>query len=508
MVLGFLTGIKPGMEQELLPTSTEHSAISSSLADMEAFQQHVAQMTVELKRVQQQQRVDREAAKSEQAEVEARWLQRLRCARIESSMRSGFAALDLRAQGRSLKAWVEAVGAMRREETEKREEREARLKMRLRDSGREELLRERTSLSKQASDSALAAQQLRIALSARSQELERIMVRDTMTVEMWAADAMRMKAALEHAGRQRQQTSEAASAQADALKAELQAARTHSDERARAREAAVAASLGAELRGGEAALRVRAANQAIVVRLAVEQSTLHRYWKAWAVVASLLLREAGGALLQLELSKQQQRGVHTRLQAELSAEVAVARVENIEARTLLAKASVLEHLRPTHELVTDKEMLREQSKALEAAHASAAAAHAAAAAHRVGEDAMALEIRAAEGEAVVRARAPSSPPKVHQREVDFLRHQEEALSTALRRAGCEMRVLARSLQSLEVESAASLARPAQKLPPAGAPSTAQPRKQSPTPRPTAAAPKGTSGSPAAKAGARPPRPRK
>merc|ERR550514_2599697 len=133
-----------------------------------------------------------------------------------------------------------------------------------------------------------------------------------------------------------------------------------------------------------------------MVRLMVEHSTLHRFWKVWASVASLLLREAGGALLQLELSKQQQRGVHTRLQAELSSEVAIARVENLEARTLLAKASILEQLRPAHELATDKELLREQSRALQAAHESAAAAHLAAANHRVGEEALAREMKDAE----------------------------------------------------------------------------------------------------------------
>ena len=41
-------------------------------------------------------------------------------------------------------------------------------------------------------------------------------------------------------------------------------------------------------------------------------------------------------MLQLELAKQQQRGVHTRLQQELAAELAQSRVENLEARALLA----------------------------------------------------------------------------------------------------------------------------------------------------------------------------
>ena len=37
----------------------------------------------------------------------------------------------------------------------------------------------------------------------------------------------------------------------------------------------------------ELALKARAANQAIVVRCAVEHSTIHRYWRMWSSIASL-----------------------------------------------------------------------------------------------------------------------------------------------------------------------------------------------------------------------------
>ena len=195
------------------------------------------------------------------------------------------------------------------------------MQLRLRDSGRGELQAERESLGRQAAASALAAQQLRGALSSRSQELERTVVRDTMAFELWAADALRTKKVLEAVGRKRMEAEEAAAEEADRLRTEVEATRVAGTEARETAEAAVAATMSAEIASFEQAGKVRAASRAIVIKLAFEHSKLHRFWKVWASVASLLLREAGGALLQLELSKQQQRGVHTRLQAELSSEV-------------------------------------------------------------------------------------------------------------------------------------------------------------------------------------------
>ena len=60
---------------------------------------------------------------------------------------------------------------LQRESLEQRQSREGSLQLRLRDSGRAELVQERDSLVRQASASALAAQQLRAKLSDRSLEL-------------------------------------------------------------------------------------------------------------------------------------------------------------------------------------------------------------------------------------------------------------------------------------------------------------------------------------------------
>ena len=472
-------------------TRTMHAALGSGLADMNAFTEHVTQMADELKRLHKQRQAEREAAQREKNDVEAKWLQRLRMVRVESALRAGFAARDLRAAGRSLKLWAEVVGLLRRESLAQRQQRESTLQLKLRDSGRSELLAERASLGKQAAASAIAAQQLRAALSARSQELERTIVRDTMAFELQAADALRTKKVLDEVKQRRDEAEAAAAATASSLREEVAKTTAEGISKREKAEAAVAKILGAEVAKAEDRERMRAASQAIVIRLAVQHSVLHRFWKTWASVASLLLREAGGALLQLELSKQQQRGAHTRLQAELSAEVAVARVENIESRTLLAKAGALDNLRPGHELATDKELLQEQSRALHAAHESAAAAHMAAAGHRVGEQALLREL--GENEALVGEALNQQGGGMMPRRYDpFAQQQETHQAYQLRRAGVETRGLARALQSLEQEASAPLlpqpgammARQAM-APAAAKPRDASPRPAKPPPKPPA-----------------------
>ena len=387
---------KPSDATSVLSSKAVHDTLTSSLADMEAFSAHTAQLTEELKKVSQQQHADRVTASQEKQALESKWLLRLQCSRLESALAAGIASRDLRAAGQMLKTWAEVVGHTRREAMQQRREREQRLQLKLRDSGRAELLQEQRGLQEQATRSAMAAQHLRASLSVRSQELERTVRRDTMAFELWAADAARVSQVLLETKRKHAASEDAARAELETLRAQATAEQEASLVHLQHAQGTVASVLSSELAAVEFSMRVKGASQAVVVRLAVQQSVLHRYWKTWAVVASLLLREAGGALLQLELTKQQQRGVHTRLQAELASEVAQARVENLEARALLAKAEIIDQLRPTHELVTDKELLHEQRRALQAAHQSAASAHLTAAAHRVGEEVLTYELRDAE----------------------------------------------------------------------------------------------------------------
>lgn len=482
-----------------------HEALIEGLDISEAFATHTAQMSEELKRIQAQQHAEREKAAREQAARDATWLQRVRCARLETAMRAGLHIHDQRGLSRVLKKWADTCGLLRREVTEQRASRENALQLRLRDSGRAELSRERESLGRQAATAAYAAQQLRAKLSERSLELERTIVRDTMAFELQAADALRTKQALEAIGKKHSEREAAMNAEVRALRAETEAAKQVAAEQQRQVEDTTARTMGAEVRTLEFGMRVRAANQAIVIRCAIEHSTLHRFWRVWASVASLLLREAGGALLQLELAKQQQRGVHTRLQAELAAEVAVARVENIEARTLLTKAQALEQLRAGHELATDKELLREQSRALQAAHESAAAAHLVAAAHRVGEQVLGEDLRSAEAvaseasaalasrnplrgasSASAQSEAAIAAERAEMRE--YMQQQEEVKQGVLRRAGVELRVLVKSLQMLEGEVGGGPSSKASK-PPEGRASP--PPGASPGPKPRASSPAGS-----------------
>lgn len=493
-----------------------HDLAEAQQRDIEVFAAHTMQVTDQLKRVQKQRDGEREAAQQERQALESRWLLRLRCSRLEASLHAGVASRDLRAVGRSLKLWAEVIGLMRRQSLEQRQEREQQLQLRLRDSGRTELLQERVRLNEQAVASEMVAQQLRAALGQRSQELERTVVRDTMAFELWAADALRTSQVLREVKRTHAEAEAVSREEIARLGRTLETERAEGAERASSAEAAVASALSGEVVGLEFELRKRGATQAVVVRLAVQHSVLHRYWKSWAVAASLLLREAGGALLQLELSKQQQRGAHTRLQAEVSAELAQARVENLEGRALLSKAEILNQLKPGHELVVDKEMLIDQRRALQAAHESAASAHLAAAAHRVGEEVLMSEVRDAEetlltsdasarssayGRDEAMAREFDERLQYERSSVEFLRMENAHTTAELRRSRCEMRVLARALQSAEAEPSP----PLRMLPAGGTPP--RPRPASPGRAGGGSSGSGAaSGKPAARP-ARPPRPK-
>jgi len=452
-----------------------YESLVTSLTDVDVFTKHVAQVTDELKKVQAQRHVERIAAASEQQALEAKWLRRLQCSKLEAALHADGAARDQCSAGKALKSWAEAIGVMRRESLQHRRDREVSLQLHLRDSGRGELLRERLALQDQATKSALAGQKLRAALSERSAELDRTVRRETMSLQQQAADAARTAQVLMDVQSQHEATEAQLRAELAATTAALEREGADGRDRAAQSEQTVALILTSDVRALELRLRITAASQAVIVRLAAQQVTLHRYWKAWAVVASLLLREAGGALLQIELSKQQQRGVHMRLQQELAAELAQARVENLEARSLLAKADIIDQLAPGHELVTDKETVQEQRRALQAAHSSAAAAHLTAAAHRVGEATLSTELKHAEE--LEPGSSSQRGSKLHEQAVlreleerlrcersalDFLQAEHTGTMADLRRANCEARVLVRSLQHVEAEASTAPRLPPQR----------------------------------------------
>ena len=468
MLAAFLPGLDSN--EGVMGGELTHDSIAANLQDIEKLSAQTLKITGELKKVQDQRNAERSQAAQTIQNMETRWLHRLRCARVESALRAGISARDLRAVGHSIKLWAEVVGILRAESLQRRQEREQQLQLRLRDSGRAELLREQSNLHEQSTMSALAAQRLRALLSSRTQDLERTMLRDTMAFDLWAEDAKRVSLVLNNVKAKHAASETDAREEVARLNEALHSERRAGAARSAHAEAVTAAALAEDIGELEFRLRIKAANQIVVVRLALQDGALHRSWKRWAMVASLLLREASSVLLQLELAKQQQRGAHTRLQAELAAELAHARVENLEARSLLSKAEIIDQLRPGHELVTDKEIIAEQRRALQAAHNSAAAAHLAAATHRIGEETLLVEVHRSEeaaqsvsasaqlygspddGIGQSRTRLELEDLLQHERiSLEFLQTEHAHTASALARADCERRILVRALQQSDAE---------------------------------------------------------
>ena len=80
-----------------------HEAYVEGLNISEAFAQHTAQINDELKRIQKQRQAEREQSAKERQQIDAVWLQRVRCARLETAMRAGLHAHDQRGLGRMLR---------------------------------------------------------------------------------------------------------------------------------------------------------------------------------------------------------------------------------------------------------------------------------------------------------------------------------------------------------------------------------------------------------------------
>ena len=305
--------------------------------------------------------------------------------------------------------------------------------------------------------------------SAPSQELERTMLRDTLTFQMWAADSARTKAMIEDVQQRHASAEEAAAAREGRLTQQLELERTQGEASASHALEATAATLAGELSSAEGQLRMRAAQQALVVRLGMQHGAMHRCWKTWAVIASLLLREARSALLQLELSKQQQRGAHTRLQAVQKVEIAQLRVENLEARVLLQKSEILQELRPSHELLSDKQHVVHLRQQLQDARGSEGVGDTMSVAYHVGLEAMRREMQATESQMSRFAAMLTTQSSRHAEDSaralteiedrlmyekgssDFYASEQGRSAQALQRAGAEMRVLTKVIGGLELE---------------------------------------------------------
>ena len=183
------------------------------------------------------------------------------------------------------------------------------------------------------------------------------MLRDTLTHDLWAADAGRLASKLNDARLAHERDLERANEEAAALRLLGDTQKAASAEEAELAQRAVATALGDELASAEERVMALAMGRAFIVREASTASLVHRCWTRWAVAASLLLRDAREERESVELGKQQQRTAHAQACAAMQADVAALRVENLEARQLLRKAGVLSQLAPTNKLATNAEML-------------------------------------------------------------------------------------------------------------------------------------------------------
>ena len=157
------------LPQQVSQARAIYDVMSGSLIDVDSFEATAAQLNATLRRMQNRADAERKATQQEKYNLEMRWLQRLRSSRLESSLLAGCAACDTFCSGQALKRWGAVVRTMWTEENEERQGRESALQIRLRDTGRSEVLQEREALLKSVSDGKLGNQKLRAQLDARSQ---------------------------------------------------------------------------------------------------------------------------------------------------------------------------------------------------------------------------------------------------------------------------------------------------------------------------------------------------
>ena len=207
------------------------------------------------------------------------------------------------------------VWTIREAEAEARRDRTAQRAERLTSAGRGEMLDEHSRLLRDAAQAGRTVQGMKAKLQERSQELERALLRDTLTFQLWTSDARRTAQLIKdaHATHELQLSRQlemvgAAEARQTAVAVQTRAQAMREGE-------AVAAAMGNEMEN----LERQRAWAAVKAVLGVRQTTLllrmSHAWRAWALVASLPVREARGALAALSLRQQREHGVHMRLQA-------------------------------------------------------------------------------------------------------------------------------------------------------------------------------------------------
>ncbi|KAL1527460.1 hypothetical protein AB1Y20_016125 [Prymnesium parvum] len=410
----------------------EASKHEASISDIDMWTAHTIQLNEHLQRVQELQEEEHAQMARTHEQERAQLLQLVRRTRLDAALTGVIGCRESRHLSSVLRQWSRAVSLLREGKADDDLQR-----LPLHATARSETLRERELLLRQASDAAMEVERLRSALSKCSHELERAMLKDTQTFELWTDDSMQTKQMIQKMEREHAERLKAAAAREQELMEKLRQAQGAPAEADARRSRDAGGSVAAELTSAKEELRVHAARQMLTVRFALQQTSLHRVWRVWAVAASLLLREARAALLSLELERQQERNTHTRLQAIQEAEVAQLRVENLEARLELQKAAIFEQ-------------------------ANLPQRHAQNNVHRIAQAESEVLLKglftkesskpSKEQEEAARALTELEDRLMYERGTSSFHAGEQARSAAaLQRAGCEMRVLIQTISSIEDE---------------------------------------------------------
>ncbi|KAL3919819.1 MAG: hypothetical protein SGPRY_005492 [Prymnesium sp.] len=447
-------------ESETPQAAAPASSGVASLSDLDMWAAHMVELNDHMHRVHQTYAQEEAQMKQAFMQDRAKLLAQLRCGKLDSVLAAMTGWAESRLLSSLLRRWAVVSHQLLRERWEQRSERSRLLQSRLSDKGRTDLLGERLALQQQASDAAMQAEALRSSLSQYSHELERTMVRDASTFEMWTAEANQTKGMVQKLKNERAHEREAAQAKHTRLLEEVEQLRQSSSKREEEVQVVVTAVLWEELSHAEALLRSLLLHKAVSVRLHSQEARLYRSWRLWSSLASLALRDTCSSLREVEMLRQQERRAHVRLQAVQGAEVAQLRVENLEARMLLHKADMLGQLLSPHHRHSTKanaENPRVQLSEVRGMILPTASKELAAQCRSLQAEISHFE----EQMASVREEASSELARreeehsqavielenrlIHERGSSAF-HAEEQLRSAedLQRAGCEMRVLTKS----------------------------------------------------------------
>ena len=166
-------------------------AVSSNVADIDMWAAHTHQVVALLLQIQRTGEEKEKAWAHERAAAAAEALAAARGAKLENALHAGIVAAQGRGVNATFRSWAAAVRSMREAEVEARRERSEQRTERLASAGRGEMLDEHSRLLRDAAQAGRTVQGMKEKLQERSQELERSLLRDTLTFQLWTSDARR-----------------------------------------------------------------------------------------------------------------------------------------------------------------------------------------------------------------------------------------------------------------------------------------------------------------------------